>query len=530
MDDPFAEDALVVVNDRDARISVIKARMAAIALNTVKTRAGARQIVAGSLAANTFAEGNVFLMPFDDEVNAAGAPLCTVTTVALATTVPLGIFVVDVLQSATSATLILVGASPAIAIGQAVNFVGPLGTALHIEVDETKNEMLEAGPSVASIARKELQRIKGMPVQNDQIVGLGGPQVIAAAVASATTAASDKKRFQDITDLLDSFDNIGLLNRLFSPGHDTPDRGPAQSILMSAAKRAMADAFNSTMKDKISSALFVFSEAQLEALVMSRFGKAPNQISILDIIRFNADDKLPTSTLPSLTMIERRLRDLSLAWAVTHGPVAAAAMRAMGIAVRDALDLDEDQGTQFAEVIDFYLNIYHRVPAALPVATTRAQFVAQSYLITASTTAIMEYKAALVQKAIKSNQEAMVQLADSQAKSAFKVSPAPIFSHGATPNTKGGKKKGVVPTVSPASPKPAANAEKASLEVILAWRARRPPFLAQGVKVMCKVAATSGQPCNRPFCRGDDSYKAPDDTKHQQVVDWMRSSPFISKK
>ena len=518
--DPFAEDALILYDVRAARITATMARMAAIQLDDVHAFPNRRAIVAHSQAANNFAHEDTFLVPLGDGVDGAGLPICNVTVQSLATTNSFAILVVKNPPTLTSGVLTLVATSPAGAIDQAINFLGPIGSTIHFDLDANVDQMLEAGPTVKRIANEELRRIEGNlnpPIH--QPVGLGGPAVeIAAAISNATISAADKRRHQEIAVNIESFDNMALFNAFYSPSHEGPDRAPPQAVQISAAKKTMVSAFNNASRNRISMASFMFSDTQQESLAMGRFGRGPGQISVQDITR--EDDKQPLT----VTKVERCLRDLAAAWEVTHGPIAASTMRTMGSAVREAMELEESQGTELAKVIDYYLNIYHRIPAVLPPGITRAQHVTQEYQITHQTAAVVEFKASLVQKALKDNKEAMEKIAE-QAK-AFKVSPSPTFSHG-SPVRVGKPKTAVSPAATKSAEKPFV---PATVEAIAEWKTRRPAFLAPDEKVMCKKTATTGQPCNRAFCKHNDAYKAPDEAKQQQVVEWVKNSPFTLRK
>jgi hypothetical protein len=252
---------------------------------------------------------------------------------------------------------------------------------------------------------------------------------------------------------------------------------------------------------------------------MGRFGTATGEVSI-SIIRRQSDE---TKTL-TLTNIDRSIRELSLARAITHGPTSAAVIQAMAISVREALDLDEDKGAEYASVIDYYLSAWHRIPPVLPQDQTRLQYITALYKISSSTPAIADFKATMVLKAIKQTTAATEKLAEAHAKSAASFK----FSHGsASPSPiRGGKSRATVSA--PNSPARSTKDNKrvpASQEDIEAWEKLRPSFLEKGTKVMCKTTA-AGKTCTRSYCKANDKYKGPDDSKHQQVVDWVMKSPF----
>ena len=526
MNNPFAEEALFMVNATDARVTVIQAQLSNLDLDTVRTTPGARAILAGSKGANQIDHQDVFLFPYSEDVNEAGAPICNCTAVSLATTDTLMILVADT-DGGMAGRLFLVGST--LGIGHNENLIGKPGTSIHVNMDPAKVELLEAGPAVTRIAQVEYAKLKGMQPYhlNAGEIGLGGPHhAIAAAVAGVTTTAAQKSLYFDLTSQLESYDSISLMNVLFSPGHMGPDRAPAQALSIKLAKQTMLSAFNSMKKDSIGSEPLTFPDASVEALCLGKFGRGPSEFPLNSISR-PADDK------PTVTAIERNIRVFALAWAVIHGPIAAARIQAMAVKVREALDFDESQGDDFAKVIEWYLGAYGRIPAVLPAATTRTEFVTNLYNVTAASPEIVAFKTNLVLKNIKYNAMATEKLAEAHAKNmtAFKIEAA-AFSHGSTADKspiRGGKAKAVVST--PNSPARGAKTTAptftlATPEEIAKWKAARPSFLTTSEKVMCKITATTGTKCGRQYCKANDAYKGPTVGQHTKVVDWVKQSPF----
>ena len=115
MNNPFAEEALFAVNATDARVTVIQAQLSNLDLDTVRTTPGARAILAGSKGANQIDHQDVFLFPYSEDVNEAGAPICNCTAVSLATTDTLMILVADT-DGGMAGRLFLVGSTLGIGI------------------------------------------------------------------------------------------------------------------------------------------------------------------------------------------------------------------------------------------------------------------------------------------------------------------------------------------------------------------------------------------------------------------------------
>ena len=518
VEDPFADDALAVINATDAAITVVKNHLNTLDLDTVSTFPGARSIVRGSTGANLIHNHDTFLVPLTVTTDGNNNLFCTSTVQSIALQDSLAIVVADI--EGAPGRLVLVATVPPDAINQPINFIGPKGTEMYVILDDTRIEFLEASATVARIAISELAKIKGNnnPDNIHNVGGPGGPDALAAAVASATTAASTRNLHREIVRLTDWFDSIDKANALFAPGHTGPDFAAPQHISMISARKMMTAALNSAKQDKIGVQLFVLSDHQLEAIIMSRFGSAPGEISISDIRRSTDETKSIT-----LTSVDRSIRDLVMALAITHGPIAASMTKNMTDNVRAAVDLDEHQGKQYATVINHYLSVWHRIPSNLPdgIGSVK-EYVIHAYNVNSSTKEILDFKATLVLQAIKDQTAATEKLAAAQA-TTFK------FSHGSTTTSpiRGGKTRSSV-SASTSPVRPAKATEKrvqATKDEIEAWEKLRPSFLAKETKVMCKATA-SGQVCTRPFCRANDAYKAPDDAKHAEVVAWVLKSPF----
>ena len=157
----FDEDALDGINEKETRATAILARLKELPLDDVATFVGARRIVLGSKPANAIEEGDVFLLPLATTTNAAGAPTCVSTVESLALSDPFAICVAD-LSGGQVDKLILVATAPSTAImDKAVNFIGPKGSALYLQIDPDELKLLEAGVSISRKAQEELARMKG---------------------------------------------------------------------------------------------------------------------------------------------------------------------------------------------------------------------------------------------------------------------------------------------------------------------------------------------------------------------------------
>ena len=528
MANPFAAEHFDVINSITARVNAIFATFATLPLDTVKNHAQVRPILGGSMAANAVERNDTFFMPLSVDQSAVGNPQCNSTIITLATTDPLAIMVAESITDG-EAKLTIVGTEPAEAINDAVNFIGPLGSSIFVTLNPDVSQLLEANVAVKRIGVEQLRMIRGnqnmLPIDG----GPGGPNAIAAAVANATVTAAARKLHIDIGNVSESFENIEYLNRLFSPGHPGPDRGPPASILMSHARKNILAAFNDLSKNKIGARPYVFTDPQLDAMIFEKYGADPGQISIAEIHRSSED-----TTILTVTAVDRLIRDVANARRITHGPRAAASILSMAIAVREAMDVEECQGNEYTMVINYCLSAVHHLPSILPEGVSKRQALKEFGKVTAATPFISEFKAHVLRQIVMKTAAAQAKMDERGVHSSKPTTTAP-FHHGSASLSpvrvrNKGKASSVSASTSPVRPSqtvvPVIKPFKmATAKEVEDWQNARPAFLPPGAKVMCKTVA-AGKACTRSYCQGKHDYKHPDPASHQEVIAWVLKSPY----